>query len=210
MDNQDSKPSRESLDGLALARQHVRALTDGGVSRQALLRALLEQEEASNELAPLPSLPSQPSPQAKPKPNPISRTLSLSQAKSKKSHWSISTTRMSPRHPRHPPSQPNPAEGSCGVLPCEQRLIFSQVAHKRMRIDLAVLISCQRRPRTRGRGTASCPPRRHYPLGQVRSRSSPVPSFPATGLLRQVLGPTGAHRKSYSAVLPPAYLCNNK
>lgn len=93
MDNQD-KPSRESLDSLALARQHVRALTDGGVSRQALLRALLEQEEASNELPALPSLPSQSSPQTKPKSNPISRTLSLSQAKSKKSHWSISTPRM--------------------------------------------------------------------------------------------------------------------
>ena len=109
MDNQD-KPSRESLDSLALARQHVRALTDGGVSRQALLRALLEQEEANNELPAQPSLPSQSSPRAKPKSNPISRTLSLSQAKSKKSHWSISTTCMfapiilSSRHPRRSPT----------------------------------------------------------------------------------------------------------
>lgn len=109
MDNQD-KPSRESLDSLALARQHVRALTDGGVSRQALLRALLEQEEANNELPALPSLPSQSSPQAKPKSNPISRTLSLSQAKSKKSHWSISAPRMSPPSSRNP-SRPNPVSG---------------------------------------------------------------------------------------------------
>lgn len=109
MDNQD-KPSRESLDGLALARQHVRALTDGGVSRQALLRALLEQEEANNELPALPSLPSQSSPQAKSKSNPISRTLSLSQAKSKKSHWSISAPRMSPPSSRYL-SQPNPVSG---------------------------------------------------------------------------------------------------
>lgn len=109
MDNQD-KPSRESLDSLALARQHVRALTDGGVSRQALLRALLEQEEANNELPALPSLPSQSSPQAKPKSNPISRTLSLSQAKSKKSHWSISAPRMSPPSSRNL-SQPNPVSG---------------------------------------------------------------------------------------------------
>lgn len=108
MDNQD-KPSRESLDGLALARQHVRALTDGGVSRQALLRALLEQEEASNELPALPSLPSQSSPQTKPKSNPISRTLSLSQAKSKKSHWSISTPRMSPPSFCHAPHCPTPS-----------------------------------------------------------------------------------------------------
>lgn len=120
MDNQD-KPSRESLDGLALARQHVRALTDGGVSRQALLRALLEQEEASNELPALPSLPSQSSPQAKPKSNPISRTLSLSQAKSKKSHWSISTSRRSPRHPVLP-LLPQSRLVSSGVLPWKQRL----------------------------------------------------------------------------------------
>ncbi|KAK2601166.1 hypothetical protein N8I77_010636 [Diaporthe amygdali] len=90
MDNQD-KPSRDSLDSLAVARQHVRALTDGGVSRQALLRALLEQEEASNELTALPSLPSQASPRSKLKSNPLTRTLSLSQAKTKKSHWSTST-----------------------------------------------------------------------------------------------------------------------
>ena len=113
MDNQD-KPSRESLDSLALARQHVRALTDGGVSRQALLRALLEQEEASNELPALPSLASQSSPQTKPKSNPISRTLSLSQAKSKKSHWSISTPRMSPLPPFrsvNAPHSPYPVSG---------------------------------------------------------------------------------------------------
>lgn len=123
MDNQD-KPSRESLDSLALARQHVRALTDGGVSRQALLRALLEQEEANNELPALPSLPSQSSPQGKPKPSPISRTLSLSQAKTKKSHWSISTSRMSPAHPVVPVAA-QPRLGSSGVLSWEQRLTFS-------------------------------------------------------------------------------------
>lgn len=123
MDNQD-KPSRESLDGLALARQHVRALTDGGVSRQALLRALLEQEEASNELPALPSLPSQSSPQAKTKSNPISRTLSLSQAKTKKSHWSISTSRRSPRRPVIPVAAQSRL-GSSGVSPWKQRLNFS-------------------------------------------------------------------------------------
>lgn len=104
MDNQD-KPSRDSLDSLAVARQHVRALTDGGVSRQALLRALLEQEEASNELTALPSLPSQASPRSKLKSNPLTRTLSLSQAKTKKSHWSTSTSSMLPLSSQ---SQPNP------------------------------------------------------------------------------------------------------
>lgn len=125
MDNQD-KPSRESLDSLALARQHVRALTDGGVSRQALLRALLEQEEANNDLPALPSLPSQSSPRAKPKSNPISRTLSLSQAKSKKSHWSISTTCMSLPSSCHPviPVTAQPRLGSSGVLLRKQRLNF--------------------------------------------------------------------------------------
>lgn len=80
MDNQH-QPSRDSLD---LARKHVRALTDGGVSRQALLRALLEQE-ANN---PLPALPSQASPQPQLKSNaPFFRTLSLSQARSPKAPW---------------------------------------------------------------------------------------------------------------------------
>ncbi|ROW07155.1 hypothetical protein VPNG_07320 [Cytospora leucostoma] len=80
MDNQH-QPSRDSLD---LARKHVRALTDGGVSRQALLRALLEQE-ANNGL---PALPSAASPQPQLRSNaPVSRTLSLSQARSPKAPW---------------------------------------------------------------------------------------------------------------------------
>jgi hypothetical protein len=127
MDNQD-KLSRESLDSLAVARQHVRALTDGGVSRQALLRALLEQEEASSELPALPSLPSQSSPQTKPKSNPISRTLSLSQAKTKKSHWSISTPRKPTPFPLSSPHTPNPPPpqnfGSSVVLPRKHSLNF--------------------------------------------------------------------------------------
>lgn len=90
MDNRQ-ETSRASVDSLALAmaRKHVRALTEGGVSPQALLRALLEQEEANNEVAPLPSQPVH-QPQLK-KSKSLSRTLSLSQAKSQSSHWSVST-----------------------------------------------------------------------------------------------------------------------
>lgn len=90
MENQHD-PSRDSL---ALARKHVRALTDGGVSREALLRALLEQEEASSTLPPLPSQ-APPQPQLK-KSKSLSRTLSLAhnktQSQSQSSHWSVSTT----------------------------------------------------------------------------------------------------------------------
>ena len=86
MDNQH-QPSRDSV---ALARKHVRALTDGGVSRQALLRALLE-EEANNGLPPLPS---QASPQPQLKSNStLTRAFSLSHARPQKSHWSGSDTR---------------------------------------------------------------------------------------------------------------------
>lgn len=87
MENQQES-SRDSCDSLALARKHVRALTDGGLSREALLRALLEQEEANNSLPPLPS-EGAPHVQAK-KASSLSRTLSLSQPKSC-SHWSSSS-----------------------------------------------------------------------------------------------------------------------
>lgn len=91
MDN-DNNPSRDSL---ALARKHVRALTDGGVSREALLRALLEQEEASNQLPPLPSQaashPQLKKSKSQSKSLSLSRTQSLAQQKTQ-SHWSVSTT----------------------------------------------------------------------------------------------------------------------
>lgn len=84
------EPSRDSFDSLALARKHVRALTDGGVSREALLRALLEQEEANSSVPDLP-------PQSAPKQllkgtNSLTRSLSLANPKSRsQSHWSVST-----------------------------------------------------------------------------------------------------------------------
>lgn len=81
--------SRDSCDSLALARKHVRALTEGGLSREALLRALLEQEEANSSLPPLPSQQGAAQAQVK-NSSPSSRTLSLSQPKSR-SQWSSST-----------------------------------------------------------------------------------------------------------------------
>lgn len=100
MDNQH-QPSRDSL---ALARKHVRALTDGGVSRQALLRALLEQEEANNELPPLPS-PVSPQPQLKSHSS-LSRTLSLSHARFQRPTWSSSTTDCHKHEEDDRPSSP--------------------------------------------------------------------------------------------------------
>lgn len=85
-------PHDSSRDSLALARQHVRALTDGGVSREALLRALLEQDNASGQLPLLPSqaLPNAPNQSPFKKSPSLSRTMSLAQTKSR-SHWSAST-----------------------------------------------------------------------------------------------------------------------
>lgn len=102
MENQH-EPSRDSL---ALARKHVRALTDGGVSREALLRALLEQEEASSALPPLPSQATS-QPQLK-KSKSLSRALSVAQSQSKaQSHWSVSSSGklcLSLSNPRAMPS----------------------------------------------------------------------------------------------------------
>lgn len=189
MDNQD-KPSRESLDGLALARQHVRALTDGGVSRQALLRALLEQEEASNELPALPSLPSQSSPQAKPKSNPISRTLSLSQAKTKKSHWSISTSRRSSRHPVIPVAAQSRL-GSSGVSPWKETEAELLIGRPHEDED---------RPRSSDQlstSTANSGSRNSFLSTEtsLSSRSSTITQFPGTELPGN--RPTSASTRAY-------------
>lgn len=62
-------------------------------------------------------------------------------------------------------------------------------------IRLPAQTSYQLRRRTLDRDIASCPPRPRCPLAQVLSPNFQVPSWPEIGLLQQVPGPTGAHRK---------------
>lgn len=200
------EPSRDSL---ALARKHVRALTDGGLSRQALLRALLEQEEAGNDLPPpqFQTIPSQPQSQPQPQPQPqlkksasLSRTLSLSQAKSK-SHWSVSTNGKPAALSSHLSRSSRSVSSHLYYPMSFARKLAKQAQHRvhwKRVIGLRVQTNC-RRLRIPAREAASCPATPsllHYRPVQAPSPSSLAPNCQGAGLPRQVPGRTGAPRKS--------------
>lgn len=200
MENQQQS-SRDSCDSLALARKHVRALTEGGVSREALLRALLEQEEANSSLAPLPSQGAT-HVQSK-KPMSLSRTASLSQPRSH-SQWSSSTKGKWLSLSSHLP-------GNVQIHPVfakHDELIVPQGIHLKRVTDHQVQISSQpcRRP-TPPRGLAPAQEaaicRHTLPLHRSRQGQVPSLSFLAMSWLELNLHllaqeHTGAHRESYS------------